>query len=296
MLIFKDMKTLFTTYLISLCTLLACVSATTASEKAISRIEPSQEERLRAPCNRPGARPVIGIINLGQGAHPTWVKVQAEEWVAAVNKSSLVTFHGLKVEKITNWQQLHKALTEGGQRWMAIINPYGEAILAEKKGGWKETLNAVRNYVNNGGSWWETGGYSFHQEIFHDGKSWQTTVIGPQGMASLGGEVATGPLDAAPEKLSVTRTGEIWMGRPFTKILNKQLAQVNRAMPLQNAVPVTALIQSKDKIYVSSYRLGGWGHLWRFGGMNPDKSFVTSVVIVAMLHQYTCSPEPVKIP
>jgi len=267
-----------------------------APKKPAPRIEPPVEETRRAPCNRPGERPTIGVISLDKGVYPSWAKVTPVEWVDAINRSSLVTLHGLKVEQITEWPQLEKILKEGSGRCMAIINPYGERILTEKKGSWKQTLDLIRGYVNNGGSWWETGGYSFHQEVFLAGDKWLSSSVGPEAASYLGLQVLSGDLDIVPEKIRVARGGESWMGKPFTKILNRKYAQVNRAMPLRGSMPVTPLVQSDEQLYVAGYRLGGWGHLWRIGGMNPERGFATSVVIAATLHQYINPPEPVKLP
>jgi hypothetical protein len=265
-------------------------------EKRAPRIEPSEAERVRAPCNRPGVRPCIGVLDLGKAVHPVWAGVSADEWVNAVQRSSLCTLHGLEVKRIYTWADLQKAVKEGSQRWLAIVNPYGELIVTEKKGGWKQTLDAVRGYVENGGSWWETGGYSFHSEVYNDGSGWKSAAIGPDGLNYLGIPISTGEIEVVPERITVTRCGEHWMGKPFTRKLNRKQAQVNRAMPLICSMPATPLIQGKDKLYVGGYRLGGWGHLWRIGGMRPNHEFATSVMIAATLHQYINPPEPVKIP
>jgi len=264
-------------------------------EKAALRIEPPEDEQRRAPCNRPGERPLIGVVNLGPGAHTTWTQVQPEEWVAALNHSSLVTLHGLTVANITSWQQLQQALQEGPVRWLTIINPYGESILSEKKGGWQSTLEAIRSYVQHGGSWWESGGHSFHQELYREGEQWRNAVIGAAGLNHLKIQLAAGALDDDPQPLTVPRSGERWLGEPTARRVSRQFGQINRALVLSGTMPVTVLVQGEEAIYVGGYRFDGWGHLWRVGGMHPERGFVTAVVLAATLHQYTNPPEPVGV-
>ncbi|MDD2598702.1 MAG: DUF6259 domain-containing protein [Kiritimatiellae bacterium] len=265
-------------------------------EKSRAQIEPSEEERLRAPCNRPGERALIGVINLGPGAHTSWTKAGPETWIAALNQSSLATLYGLQVQSITNWQQLDQALKEGAARWLAIVNPYGESILTEKKGGWQQTLDAIRGYVNHGGSWWESGGHSFHQGLYREGEQWQSFGIGPKGLEYLNIQLVAAPLDGSPVRLSLSSEGQRWLRAPFASVLGQHPGQVNRAGVLTGTAPVTTLVLGGEQIYVGGYRLGGWGHLWRIGGMNPNQRLATSVMIAATLHQYTNTPEPVKLP
>jgi hypothetical protein len=123
-----------------------------------ARIEPPDEIRRSAPCNWPGERPLIGVLDLGDAVHPVWTRAGAAEWIAAVRGSSLCTLHGLEVRGIASWTELQQALNAGSRRWLAIVNPYGERLPSEKEGGWKQTQDAIRNYVNHGGAWWETGG------------------------------------------------------------------------------------------------------------------------------------------
>ncbi len=266
-----------------------------SDEGGLMRIHPSVEETLRAPCNRPGERPLIGVINLGKDVYPVWARATADDWATAIRNSSLCTLHGLTVTNITTYADLQIAFKEETQRWLSIVNPYGERIVSGKQGGWKQTLDEMRGYVNNGGHWWETGGYSFHSEIFNEGDGWKSADIGSAGIAYLGLRVLSGALDIYPERLSVTPEGEHWLGGPFTEVLKEQYAQVNRALALSDSIPFTRLIQGSENCYVGGYRLGGWGHLWRIGGMKPDPAFATSVMIAATLHQYTNPPEPVKV-
>ena len=266
-----------------------------ANESQRKYIEPPAEEKLRAPCNRPGERPFVGVLNLGEGVHPIWARVAANHWVDAIQKSSLGTLHGIKVKNITSYAELQKAFKEGSGRWLAIVNPYGEAILSEKEGAWKQTLDAVRGYVNNGGSWWEVGGHSFHCELYKEGNSWKNSTVGSVGVEHLGLAVGGGPIDGMSERLNVTPAGECWLGRPFAEKLRKKYAQVNRVLPSDLSLPTTRLIKGDRNVYVGGYRLGGWGHLWRIGGMKPEPTFATSVMIATTLHQYTSPPEPVKL-
>ena len=264
-------------------------------KKPAERTEPSAKIRRCAPCNRAGERPLIGVIHLGKTVHPVWASVSADQWIQAIEQSSLCTLHGLKVKKITSHPELMKALQEGSGQWLAVVNPYGERVLSAKKGGWKQTLDAVRTYVNHGGSWWETGGYSFHSEIFKQDKGWESASVGSAGLEHLGLGIVSGDLESVPERLSVPQTGENWLGKPFAEKLRMKYAQINRSLPRSTSVPLTSLVQSGDKIYAGGYRLDGWGHLWRIGGMKPPPSIAISVMIASALHQYTNPPEPVII-
>ncbi len=258
------------------------------------RLEPPAEIRRSAPCNWPGERPLIGVIDLGAAVQPLWTRAGAAEWIEAVRGSSLGTLHGLEVRSIASWTELQQALNEGSRRWLAIVNPYGERLPSEKEGGWRATQDALRKYVENGGAWWETGGYPFHSEVFNDGSGWKSAPIGPQGAERMGMQVASDAIEARPVALSVTRAGEHWMGKPAAERLNRRYARVNRALLLPGGVAVTPLLASESGVYAGGYRLGGWGHLWRIGGMHPEPALAASVMIAATLHQYTNPPEPVR--
>ncbi len=69
-----------------------------------------------------------------------------------------------KIERIKSAEELEKALEEP-DNFPLIVNPYGEFLPTGEEGKWRETIERIRSYLQKGGIWWETGGYSFHYEM-----------------------------------------------------------------------------------------------------------------------------------
>jgi hypothetical protein len=77
-----------------------------------------------------------------------------------------------QLKKITSIEEFKEALNKPDE-YPLILNPYGEYIPTGQKNAWREILGLIRGYLEKGGIWWETGGYSFHYELVPQiGGSW----------------------------------------------------------------------------------------------------------------------------
>ncbi len=96
---------------------------------------------------RPGARRRLDPVHL----------------VRELARQSWVRENGMTVQTITDPAALRQALADP-RGWYALVNPWGEAFPAESVEQAGSVLDAVREYVRNGGIWWEAGGgYSFYR-------------------------------------------------------------------------------------------------------------------------------------
>lgn len=122
-----------------------------------------------------------------------------------------------KLKKLSTIEEVRKALNQPSE-YPLIINPYGEYIPTGKQGAWKEILGAIRRYLEEGGIWWETGGFSFFYELApRVGGFWHTDY--PPAFSdflylqSTGGSLAVyciqkGNPVLVPSSLEVGREGE----------------------------------------------------------------------------------------
>jgi hypothetical protein len=259
------------------------------------RIQPPAERAARAPRDWPGAKPVIAVIDLGAGVSPALTSVTPAAWRAALEASDLIRKHGLTLRVLATYDELAAALAAGPERTFAIVNPYGEIFLSPGPDRWRETLDAVRAYVNHGGIWWETAAYSFHRAVFRRGEAWRTELTGPAGLRHLRLPITAGEVDQPPESLHATEIGNAWLGPELAARVAKSVSSVNRGVPSAPAAPATVLVAGIDDGFIGGYRLEGWGTLWRVGGFNPDPALTPAVAVAALVHQYTTPPEPLPL-
>jgi hypothetical protein len=90
-------------------------------------------------------------------------------------------------------------------------------------------LDLISDYVNQGGCWWETGGYSFYQALSPQG-GWHREPVGPGGMDALGLPVGGGEVDQPPEPLRVTPEGREWLGEELSARVERGRSVVNRGL------------------------------------------------------------------
>lgn len=114
---------------------------------------PDSPKRIGIVLSRPTARP-------GVERKPNPARLLAElgrqHWLREA-EIELVTLRDAK--------DLRAALAEP-RRWFAFINLIGEGFPAEDPERAKAMLEAIRDYVRNGGIWWEAGGgYSFYAAL-----------------------------------------------------------------------------------------------------------------------------------
>jgi hypothetical protein len=258
----------------------------------VARVPPPADRAALAPRDWPGPKPAIAVIDLGPGLSPAWTSVTPAAWRAAFEASALAKRHGLAIQTLATWDELAAALAAGPSVTFAVVNPYGELFPAPGPGRWREALDAVRGYVNRGGIWWETAGYSFHRAAFSEGGAWKTESVASAGLGHLRLPVGGGEVDAPAEPLAATETGRAWLGGALAEKIARAASAVNRGTPSTRAAPATVLVAGVETGFIGGYRLDGWGTLWRIGGFNPDPEIATSVAVAATLHQYTAPPEP----
>lgn len=260
----------------------------------------TDETRLTAPAALAGkaprdwgGKPALGVLDLGPGVGLSWTDTGPQEWFDALSRAAWVRQAGLPVKRLDSYAALQAALAAGPTQWLAIINPYGEQFPSPGPGRWKEALEAIRGYVENGGCWWETAGYSFYAALYHDGAQWQRENVGPAGLSYLGVPVGGGEIDAPAEPLSVPPAARAWLGADLAARVAQATSPVNRSAPRGFEDPGhVALVSGEEGDLIGGYRLRGWGWLWRVGGFHPSPDVVLPVAVQALEHLYTTPPPP----
>ncbi|MCC6729319.1 MAG: hypothetical protein IT208_08260 [Chthonomonadales bacterium] len=266
----------------------AAIRVRTPRRAADAPVVPAPGLRGVAPAHWPGPRPAVGVLDF-PGVAPTWASAGPDAWVRAFEGSRMARQWSVPVRRIRAAADLRKALEAGPQAWLTIVNPYGEALPGASAADWGEALERLRAYVRGGGNWWETGGYSFHAAATGDG---ETAAVGPAGAARLGLSVGGGEVRQAPEPLRATAAAREWLGAALTSELARASAAVNRALSPDGPTPHLALVAGPSGDYIGGYRLGGWGWLWRIGGMNPPPSIAIPAAVAVTEHVFTHPPAP----
>ena len=244
-------------------------------------IQPPAELAGQAPTSWPAGPPAIGVLDI-PGMGLTWTDVTSTEWQAGLKDV------GLPVKAITSQAQVAEALAAGPTKWLAIVNPYGEGFPVLKYAAAEAGLQAIADYVKHGGSWVETGGYSFYSGVAPDGKA----SLGSKGVSLLGIDVGDGPVEALTEQLRVTAAGQQWYGGALDPAA-LPAAMVNRGLPsTRRSKPDLALLEGDNTVFFGAYRLGGWGYLWRLGGFDPPAGAAIPAVAGALRHLATTPPVP----
>ncbi|MCY3021895.1 MAG: hypothetical protein NTW87_23030, partial [Planctomycetota bacterium] len=224
-----------------------------------------------APMRKP-APPAIGVLDFGPNVRPAWTATPAQRWLDACGDSRLARELHVPVRRIATIEDLVAALkagptadrnvgpTAGAGRsaCLAIINPYGEHFPAAAPGAWREMIALIRQYVNGGGSWWETGGYSFHGAYAPKDGKWEREAVGPAGLALLGVPVGGGEVDQAPEPLRVPAEGRAWLGEGLSARVETLTSAVNRGLPRgSESTGHVTLVAGTDQDFIGGYRLDG---------------------------------------
>ena len=260
----------------------------------LERVQPPAALAGRSPRDWPGNRPAIGVLNI-PGMPQAWTRISPSDWVRAFQQSRLATEFGVPVRQLTSVAELSAALQAGVASWLAIVNPGGECFPIAASGQSRAMLDLIRDYVNHGGSWWETGGYSFYAPAFLGKQGWQTETIGPDGMGYLGLLVAGGAVDQAPEPLIVTSRGLELLGGTLSAALQGKTSTVNRGLPRSADAPShITLLAGAQQDFLGAYRLEGWGYLWRVGGFWPNPEVVLPAAVATMEYLYAHPPLPVE--
>jgi len=258
-----------------------------------SRLQPPGELANRAPVDWPAGKPAIGVLDI-PGMPRSWTSITPSDWYQGLTASRLATGFGAPIRRITSYTALVAALQSGPTAWLAIINPGGEVFPEAAAGQWQTTLGLIRDYVNRGGSWWETAGYSFYVAAYQQGSSWQTDRPGPSGMAFFGLPVDSGAVDQPPEAVPVTHRGQEILGDELANQLRGLASSVNRGLPRTQDDPGhVAILGGSRADFAGGYRLSGWGFLWRIGGFSPNRALAIPAAIGVLEYLYSHPPMPV---
>lgn len=258
-----------------------------------SRLEPPVELKDLAPRFWPAGKPAIGVLDIPNMPR-SWTTILPGEWREGLVSSRLGRELGAPIQRITSVAELVSALQAGPAAWLAIINPGGENFPVTGPGQWPAMLGLIRDYVNRGGSWFETAGYSFYSAGYAQGSSWLTEWIGPAGMAFFGLPVDSGAGDQPTELLSVTGRGREILGDALADQIEERRSSVNRGLPRTKEDPGhVAIVGGKRADFIGGYRLGGWGFLWRIGGFTPNRTAVVPAVTGILEYLYSHPPPPV---
>ena len=263
----------------------------TPSRAGAASLQPPAALAGKAPRDWPGPKPAIGIIDLGQGLYPAWTTIMPADWLAAFRKSPLATEQGVAIKSLTTAQEVADALKAGPTAWLAIVNPYGEIFPTLGPDRWGEMLDLIREYVRNGGSWWETAGHTFYVAPWQENGAWASKAVAAEGINRLGVPLNSGAVEQPAEPIHTTTEGRAWLGNAVADTLDKQVAVVNRSLPRGTEDPGhVALLGGQWDDYIGGYRLGGWGFFWRIGGFNPTAPVVLPAATGAMEYVFTHPP------
>lgn len=120
----------------------------------------------KPPAHWPAPPRQIGIVTAPPTGRPGVRLTQnPQHWLTDLGQQPWLREAGIEIVPLANAAQLRSALAEP-RRWFALLNTVHEGFPAEGPEQVKSMLDAVRQYVRNGGIWWETGGgYSFFTGI-----------------------------------------------------------------------------------------------------------------------------------
>jgi len=127
-------------------------------------VQPPAALAVKAPVDWPGGPPSIGVVDIAEMGL-SWTAVTAAQWRDGLAAA------GLPVKSLRSQAEVAAALQAGPTRWLAIVNPCGEQFPILKAAEPEAGLQAIAEYVRHGGSWVETGGYTFYAGIAPDGRA-----------------------------------------------------------------------------------------------------------------------------
>lgn len=114
---------------------------------------PTPPRRIAFVLSRPSARPGV------RQSFPV------NHWIAELKRQKWVIDGRIEIEILRDAASLRAALAKPRQ-WFAIVNTLSEGFPAESAEQAKTMLASIRDYVRDGGIWWEAGGgYSFYHAL-----------------------------------------------------------------------------------------------------------------------------------
>ncbi len=236
-------------------------------------VQPPAELAALEPAKWPQPPRFLGVISMEPGGpSPGWADAGPDQWIDALNKSPVVGKLLLEVRKLTVPDDILRACAEP-RRWFAILNPYGELFPVPSANRVSEMLDAVSRYIEHGGIWWETGGFSFYYPwwpVVQDGRivRWEGGS-GMGGLSRIVGPAEVLPDDPPAEPVIVTKEGRNLLPPETVGLLQGASAVVNR--PMSAGHGGWSLMTGQHGDYVAGYQAGGWGYLFRVGGKGQIK-------------------------
>ncbi len=267
--------------------------ALTLPTRANGRVQPPRELNM-AP-KQWKAKPKIGLIEMA-GLGTPWSEITPAQWKSALDQSRLAKQFGLQVEVLSTPAQVLEALAGGPAKYFAIVNPHTEIFPEAGRDRWREMLGSIKSYVEHGGQWWATGGYSFFSAAWLEDGKWQQQDVGDSGLSTFGIPIGSGGIEDAPQPLRVEGEGSSWLSKGLQAKIAGGTSVINRGLPRSSEeAGHIALVGGASGDWIGAYRLNGWGGLWRIGGFHPNPELAPQVVTEALEYQWTHAPEPVKI-
>lgn len=239
---------------------------------------------VTAPSDR-GLEMQVGVIDMPMVRYQT-TGITSREWGTGLESAALADDR-ITVARIISLDELAGALAHP-EKWLAIINPYGEAFPVAGPSRWKEMLAGIRQYVRNGGNWFETGGYPFFEGFFEEDGGFSSARIMGEGMKFLEVGVSSGPQKAPLEQLVVTALGKEVLGEDVAVAVLKVPCEINRPLPKDDPHLTVLAVEGRD--YMGGYSLGGWGRFWRFGGSRISAELAIPVTAEIIHYSYTHPP------
>jgi len=136
----------------------------------------------------------VCLISLKNGPERGgWTGVTVAEWMEALGKAPWLVQSGARFAVLQSRAALEAALDPA--ETAVILNPYGEWLPTERPGSWRTLLARIRDFVRDGGMWWEVGGYPFYYELVRK-RNW-FDVMGAQYPAAVADFVYTRFVDGA---------------------------------------------------------------------------------------------------
>ncbi|MBI2299643.1 MAG: hypothetical protein HYU66_12000 [Armatimonadetes bacterium] len=112
----------------------------------------------------PGARPKIGLVDLLRGpARGSWCIVEIDRWLDRLRRLPAVAAGRCQVVSLTGPAAMLAAAES--EEFLAVLNPYGEAVPVPAGQAIADVVAAVGRYVKAGGNWFEVGGYPFYYAL-----------------------------------------------------------------------------------------------------------------------------------
>jgi hypothetical protein len=239
------------------------------------------------------------LVLAPEGVPTTWVRVTPDQWLAQLRATSALEEAGCRVRRVTSLPAFYARLTGPVvERPFCVINPCGEFLPVTELESARACLDAVRTYIEQGGVWWETGGYSFHAVCAPRPNvpgAWDEENIGPNGAVSIGFACAGHPVESPPRPLRVTALGRQWLGPQVTALVEARTSGVQR--PFSTVSVDSSLVTGGSEAFAAAIRPQGGGWLWRLGGFDPDPDAARAIVAAVVLRLATqpwppASPRP----